>query len=72
MPKAPDDVIPTNHAELLNLVWSLKDNEYNPFMDPLYQQKKANNILDPIARENYDENGETVTFVSRDNTREII
>ncbi len=72
MPKAPDEVIPTNHAELLNLVWTKKTNEYNPYMDPLYQQKKADNILEPIARENYDANGETVTFVSTDNTREVI
>ena len=72
MPKAPDDVIPTNHTELLNLVYAKKDNEYNPHMDPLYQEKKATNILEPIARENFDANGETVTFVSTDNTQETI
>ena len=41
-------------------------------MDPLYQEKKATNILEPIARENFDANGETVTFVSTDNTQETI
>lgn len=70
--KAPDDVIPTNHTELLNLVYADRKNEYNPFMDPLYQEKKATNILEPIARENFDANGETVTFVSTDNTQETI